>query len=303
MSYPRCLTSATSASLLVALAAVSAAQQTPPVPTKTLPESQPPGASVGRPLISPRSGFAYAIRVDPEALDSDEGDRELEREMPPSAAAPAPPSAAAPAPPSAAPKAAPPAIPKSEFFQGTARKAAKLAVANAPVVTFNDLKDLIATLPAKQSMVNHTPPITTQADSGRVSEENRNVRVLCWLYAASQESDNDYHLILGRAPGATPPRFMTMELSGLPPVSAASFPVLKGARDAYNNFFGSSRPGVGYDFYPTPIPVRIEGSLFFDMTHATGTPPGPSSLRPNMPTIWEVHPITKIDFEPLGPPT
>ena len=44
--------------------------------------------------------------------------------------------------------------------------------------------------------------------------------------------------------------------------------------------------------------MLVEGSLFFDMSHATGTPPGPSSLRPNMPTIWEVHPITRIVFEP-----
>ena len=67
------------------------------------------------------------------------------------------------------------------------------------------------------------------------------------------------------------------------------------------NASGTNVPGAGYDFYPTPIPVRVEGSLFFDMTHATGTPPGPPTLRPNMPTIWEVHPITSIVFEPTGP--
>ncbi len=292
MRSPRCISLLTAASLLVALAAVSVAQQTPPVPSKTLPAGQPPGGAIMKVLASTKTGFSYTIRVEPEAFDSDEGERVLEPESDSSTSTPGA---------AASPAAA--AIPKTEFFKGTARKAAKLSVATTKTIQpFNDLNALIATLPSKKSMVNHNPPITTSANSNRVSEENRNVRVLCWLYAASRENDNDYHLILGRVPGATPLRFMTMELSGLPPVTAASFPALKAARGAFNDFFGPNLPGTSYDFYPTPIPVQIEGSLFFDMTHATGTPPGPSSLRPNMPTIWEVHPITSIIFEPLGPP-
>ena len=47
-----------------------------------------------------------------------------------------------------------------------------------------------------------------------------------------------------------------------------------------------------------PIPVQIEGSLFFDITHATGQKPGPATLRQYAPTIWEVHPLSKIVFEP-----
>ena len=64
---------------------------------------------------------------------------------------------------------------------------------------------------------------------------------------------------------------------------------------AFKNFFGASRlPGFTYDFYDPPIPVKIEGSPFFDMTHATGSRPGPQSLKSRMPTIWEVHPLTSI---------
>ena len=70
------------------------------------------------------------------------------------------------------------------------------------------------------------------------------------------------------------------------------------ARDDYKAFFGSNLPGMSYDFYDPPIPVEIEGSLFFDMSHATGSKPGPSSLRDDIPTIWEIHPISKIVFEP-----
>jgi hypothetical protein len=41
----------------------------------------------------------------------------------------------------------------------------------------------------------------------------------------------------------------------------------------------------------------VEGSLFFDMSHATGGKPGPQDLRKDIPTIWEVHPITRIVFD------
>jgi hypothetical protein len=186
-----------------------------------------------------------------------------------------------------------------ESYAGTDRKAAKLSISEARVEDIADLKDLIASLPSKQTMVNKH--ISTKANSGRVAEEERNVRTTGFIYAASKESDNDFHLIVGRAPGS-PELYMTMELSGLPPSSSGTFAVLKAARDVYEGFFNGGgedrRPGPDFDFYDPPIPVQIEGSLFFDETHARGTPPGPVSLRPNMPVIWEVHPITKITFEP-----
>ncbi|HEY0071204.1 MAG TPA: hypothetical protein VGE04_14660 [Chloroflexia bacterium] len=183
-------------------------------------------------------------------------------------------------------------------FNGTSRRAAKLSIAKAPVENFADLKDLIATLPSTNAMVNHKPKIKDSKDSDRVKEERRNVRLRVWLYAASREDDNDFHFILGRAPGLTPKTFMTMELSGLPRANSQVFARLKAARDAFKTFLSDHLPGLSYQFYDPPIPVEIEGSLFFDITHAKGTPPGPKKLRPNMPVIWEVHPISKIVFEP-----
>jgi len=193
----------------------------------------------------------------------------------------------------AAPEAAP-----SDNFAGTARKAAKLSIADAPTKTFTDLKTLINSLPSHENMKSHSPKIQTTASSNRVAEEKRNVRIKVFLYAASREADNDFHLILGRDPGSSPELYMTMELSGLPPASSASFDKLKAARDAFKVFFGADLPGTTYDFYDPPIPVRIEGSLFWDATHATGTRPGPKSLKSRMPVVWEVHPITKIVFNP-----
>ena len=124
------------------------------------------------------------------------------------------------------------------------------------------------------------------------------MHVSAFMYAASREADNDFHLIIGRDPKAAPEVYMTVELSGLPPGNSPSFTQLKAARDAFKQFFkanaGGTLPGLTYDFYHPPVPVQIDGSLFFDMTHATGSRPGPPSLKSRMPVIWEVHPITKI---------
>ncbi len=190
----------------------------------------------------------------------------------------------------------PPRSPDS--YAGTSRKAAKLSIAAAPLEVFSDLKSLVASLTADKTMIAHKPPITTDATSDRVAEEQRNIRVRAWLYAASKEADNDFHLIIGSDPQAKPITCMTMELSGLPPSRSRSYRKLKQARDAFKQFFGTQLPGMTYDFYNPPIPVELEGSLFFDMTHAKGQKPGPQSLRPFIPTIWEVHPITSMKFEP-----
>jgi hypothetical protein len=194
------------------------------------------------------------------------------------------------------------AKPKSELFDGTARRAAKISLAKAKVEKFDDLRDLIQSLPRDKDMKKHQPPITADKGSNRVEEERRNVRVKCFLYAASRENDNDYHLILGRDPGEDPV-YMTMELSGLPPASSPHRTALGRARTAFNKFFGADGddlrlPGPTYDFYQPPIPVDVQGSLFFDISHARGSTPGPKDLRPDMPTIWEVHPISRIVFEP-----
>lgn len=187
---------------------------------------------------------------------------------------------------------------RNDQYSGTARKAAKITVAAADTEVFTDLKDLIGTLPTKQAMKNHKPKITDDAKSDRVKEEQRNVRVNAFLYAASREADNDYHLIIGRSKDANPFQCMNVEVSGLPPVISSSFNQLNTARNAFKDFFKDQLPGNSYSFYSPPIPVLVEGSLFFDVTHATGSQPGPKDLRPFIPTIWEIHPITSIRFEP-----
>jgi hypothetical protein len=193
------------------------------------------------------------------------------------------------------PLTAPQAAPTNNQFGGTARKAAKLSIVDAPVEQFSDVNDLIATFKDHNKMVDMD--ISTGADSDRVDEEKRNVRVKAFLYAASKENDNDFHLIIGRDP-AKPAKYMTVEISGLPPSSSSSFDTLKEARSAYFEYFGDGLPGTSYDFYDPPIEIEIEGSLFWDTSHAHGGRPGPQKLRPKMPVVWEIHPVTKILFEP-----
>jgi len=181
-----------------------------------------------------------------------------------------------------------------DTFGGKDRKAAKLSIGTGKTEVFTDLSKLITTLPSHDVMANLHIPLGS--NSGRVTQEQRNVRITGFLYAASREADNDFHLIVGRDPKAGPAMYMTMEISGLPPAGSAAFKALNTARTAYKSFFGAKLPLAGYDYYSTnPIPIVIEGSVFWDATRATGQAPGPPpSLKPNMPTIWEVHPVTSI---------
>jgi hypothetical protein len=185
-----------------------------------------------------------------------------------------------------------------DAFEGTARRAAKLSISSAKVETFGDVQDLIDTLPSHTAMKNRKPKISKDKTSKRVKEEQRNVRLRAFIYAASREDDNDFHLIVGHDPDLQHPVYMTMELSGLPATSSSHHAKLKAVRDTYKDFFGSSIQDTTYDFYDPPIPIEVEGSLFWDASHATGSRPGPSTLRPDMPVVWEVHPISKIVFEP-----
>ena len=191
-----------------------------------------------------------------------------------------------------------PFAPVSDNFAGTSRKAAKLSISSAKVKTFKDVKELIDSFPADAAMIKHKPKIAGDAKSDRVDEEERNVRVSAFLYAASREDDNDFHLIIGTDPKGKKLVCMTMEISGLPPKKAPSFNDIKQARDDFKKLVSDKLPGPGYHFYRPPIPIRIGGSLFFDITPAKGGHPGPKDLRPSIPTIMEVHPVTEIAFRP-----
>jgi hypothetical protein len=188
--------------------------------------------------------------------------------------------------------------PTGDAFKGTARRVAKISLAAGAAQEFDDLKDLIASLPSDDDMIALDIPDTKS--SNRVAQERKNVKVRAFIYAASRENDNDFHVIIGRDPDQSR-LFMNVEVSGLPQANHANRAKLKKARDTFKAFFADhpeKLPGTSYDFYEPPIPVLIGGSLFFDVTHATGGKPGPQDLRDDIPTIWEIHPVSTLEFEP-----
>lgn len=185
-----------------------------------------------------------------------------------------------------------------DTFQGSSRKAAKLSLSDAKMESFKDVAALLKTLPSVATMAKLFPPGSDGPTSQRVSQEKRNVHLKAFLYAASRESDNDFHLIIGGSPSVSPAVYMTIEVSGLPPQNSSAFSSLNGVRDAFKHFFGTRLPAATYDFYDPPIPIEVQGSLFFDAKHAQGSRPGPATLRPHMPTIWEIHPLSKLVLEP-----
>src|SRR5262245_58889229 len=136
--------------------------------------------------------------------------------------------------PPAAAVAVPAARPTGDNFSGTARRVAKISVANGAVDGFDDLQDLIASLPSDGEMIALHIPDTK--DSNRVPKEQRNVSVRAFIYAASRESDNDFHVIIGRDPDQ-PRTFMNVEVSGLPPANHHDRPTLNTVRDMFKTFF------------------------------------------------------------------
>jgi hypothetical protein len=176
-------------------------------------------------------------------------------------------------------------------FRGSHRKVPKTSIASGAKTTFDGLEDLLESLPDDDDMRDHTPAITTSTMS-RATEENRNVKVTAWMYAIKYEADQDWHVILGTDPADGDPTFFNAEVSGLPGNAASSFAKLKKVRQSLATILDGKLPGGGsYRKYTKPIPVIVEGSLFFDIDHVAGVV-GPTGMRPQ--TAWEIHPITSL---------
>jgi hypothetical protein len=186
---------------------------------------------------------------------------------------------------------------RGDDFAGTSRKAAKTSIAEADVEEFGDVEQLIDSLESAEHMIGLN--ISSGATSSRVDEERRNVSVDAFIYAASREDDNDFHVIIGLNSEEDTELYLNVEISGLPPASHRNHVELKAVRDVFKNVLSrhpAGLPGSRYDFYKPPLPVRVTGSLFWDVSHETGAKPGPQDLRDHIPTVWEIHPISKLEF-------
>ena len=179
-------------------------------------------------------------------------------------------------------------------FRGVDRKTPKISIVSGAREDFADIVALAQSLAPDNAMTNHTPPIERDTMT-RAVEERRNVRVTAWIYAIKYEADQDWHVIIGTDPAQTPATFFNAEISGLPANSAASFSKLQAVRQKLADILVNQLPaGSGYRKYTFPIPVVVDGSLFFDVDHAAGVV-GPAGMRPQ--TAWEIHPVTRLALQ------
>ena len=191
-------------------------------------------------------------------------------------------------------------------FDGEHRKLPKTTIVDAAVVEeFDSVAALV------DNILDRADDAEMKASSGitrttatRHDHEKRNVRVTGFIYAYVKEDDNDYHIILGDAPGTVPPVFLNVEVSGIPVGgTAANRNRLTAVRDEFKAAFSLGEKGpTKYKKFlnetgaNSPVPVRIGGSLFWDVDHGPGTV-GPKEFRPQ--TSWEIHPVSEIVF--VGP--
>jgi hypothetical protein len=101
-----------------------------------------------------------------------------------------------------------------DIFAGTDRRDPKTSVATGGLKSFSTVAALRSSFPKDNYMKGLG--ITRAPDSERTLEEQYNVSVEGYIYAASKESDNDFHLIVGDKNCAAGDCFINVEVSGLP---------------------------------------------------------------------------------------
>jgi hypothetical protein len=182
----------------------------------------------------------------------------------------------------------------SNIFKGHARAQAKTTIAHAKLEKLGTLPALVASIPTDEFMLSYQPRI--DRDSPRVAEEVRNVAVCAWIVATKGEDDNDYHIMLSDDDDKI---IFNAEMSGIPDTgSKANRKRLFNARSTFEAFVAEDgRKTSNYVGWGDPVLVYVEGSLFYDTEHKPGAV-GPAFARPK--SAWEIHPISKILFEPTS---
>jgi hypothetical protein len=175
-------------------------------------------------------------------------------------------------------------------FRGSARKGPKTSIAPNLVRVFPTIKSLISALPADTTMIRRLKSLSTQLKNKRQPEENMNARLATgiFLFAIKREPDNDYHIIIGDKKNFQQATLLNVELSG---IGATNKVELQKVRDFFEDNFVDVCGSKYVSFTENPIPIKLEGSLFYDVDHKPGEV-GPGALKPK--TSWEIHPITKI---------
>jgi hypothetical protein len=172
-------------------------------------------------------------------------------------------------------------------FSGTDRATAKTSFVKGAATSFNSICQLLASLTPDAVI---RPKLTRK--SKRIAEENKNVRLEknIFLYAMKSESDNDYHIIIGDNKILSKATLLNIEISGVP---ASGNAAIQKVRDFFETNFVQLCGSKYAVFTGNPIPIKVSGSVFYDVDHPAGQV-GPTGLRPK--TSWEIHPIAKISM-------
>ncbi len=148
----------------------------------------------------------------------------------------------------------------------------------------------MAPLPQDSKMAKDFPALLRKADTARVAQENRNVKVNAWIYHASREDDRDFHVVVGSTPELTTTTiFMNTEISGLPPERPTRSPFPQ-RRANIQKILKTHRNERG--LFVKPVAVAMTGPLFWDGEHRFPRNVGPEVIRPTK--AWEIHPVKAL---------
>jgi hypothetical protein len=180
-------------------------------------------------------------------------------------------------------------------FKGKARAGAKTSMATRKTENFDNVGDVLASLPTDSYM----RKIGVNDKSARVEDENRNVLIKkAFVFHISKESDEDFHIVIGDLnEQGEKVNILNIEVAGLPKnENSRDYFFLERTRrqlyEKYPEFFTGNRK----TFAPkTKFPeIMVRGSLFFDNHHQAGQI-GSGATKPM--TVWEIHPVTYIEFK------
>jgi hypothetical protein len=184
---------------------------------------------------------------------------------------------------------------EADTFTGRDRLLPKTTIVDAEVEEFASVAKLLQQVLGKFPDTKMADMEITRSTDTRVDAEKRNVRVTGFIHAFKKEGDNDYHVIFGDGPDAANPVYLNVEVSGIPVGGTnANRKRLIAVRDQFKEAFNLGATGPNRYTRPSePIPVRVTGSLFWDVDHKPGAV-GPDDLKPK--TSWEIHPVSEIEF-------
>ena len=179
-------------------------------------------------------------------------------------------------------------------YVGKVRAQAKTSMATRKTEFFETVGDLLASLPTD----NYMRKTGVNDKSTRTIDENRNVLLKkAFIFHISKEPDQDFHLIVGDLnEQGEKVNILNVEIAGLPKdKTTRDYFFLERTRrqlyEKYPDFFtGNKKTFAPKSKFPE---ITVRGSLFFDSHHSPNQI-GSGAAKPN--SVWEIHPVTYIEF-------